>query len=123
MGYLLYVVNTRVSKEVSFLDMPVVREFLDVFLEELPIVPPRRKVDFRIDLFPGTAPIANALYRLEPPEMHELSSQLQGLLGKQFIRPSILPWGAPILFVKKKDGLDCMCIDYRELSKLKVKNH
>ena len=79
-------------------------------------------MEFRIDLVPGAAPIAKAPYRLTPPEMQELSSQLQELLGKGFIRPSNSPWGAPILFVKKKDGSHRMCIDYRELNKLTVKN-
>ena len=100
----------------------MVREFADVFPEELPGVPPERQVEFKIDLVPGAAPIAKASYRLAPPEMQELSSQLQELLGKQFIRPSSSPWGAPILFVRKKDGSHRMCIDYRELNKLTVKN-
>ena len=73
-------------------------------------------------MIPGAAPIAKAPYRLAPPEMQELSSQLQELLGKGFIRPSSSPWGAVILFVKKKDGSHRMCIDYRELNKLTVKN-
>ena len=94
------------------------REFPDVFPEELPGVPPERQVEFRIDLILGAATIAKAPYRLAPPEMQELSSQLQELLGKGFIRPSSSPWGALILFVKKKDGSHRMCIDYRELNKL-----
>ena len=92
-------------------DVPIVREFPDVFPEELPGVPPERQVEFRIDLVPGAAPIAKEPYRLAPPEMQELSSQLQELLGKGFIRPSSSSWGAPILFVKKKDGSHRMCID------------
>ena len=103
-------------------EVPIVCEFPDVFPEELPGVPPERQVEFRIDLVPGAAPIAKAPYRLAPPEMQELSLQLQELLGKGFIRPSSSPWGAPILFVKKKDGSHWMCIDYRELNKLTVKN-
>lgn len=79
-------------------------------------------MEFRIDLVPGATPIAKAPYRLAPPEMQELSTQLQELLHKQFIWPSSSPWGAPILFVKKKDGSHRMCIDYREMNKLKVKN-
>lgn len=85
-------------------------------------MPPKRQVEFRIDLVPGAAPIAKEPYHLAPPEMQELSSQLQELLGKQFIHPSSSPWGAPILFVRKKDGSHRMCIDYRELNKLTVKN-
>ena len=98
------------------------RDFSDVFPEDLPGIPPIRQVEFRIDLIPGAAPVAKAPYRLAPSEMQELSSQLQELLSKGFIRPSSSPWGAPILFVKKKDGSMRMCIDYRELNKLTVKN-
>ncbi|GJZ80907.1 putative reverse transcriptase domain-containing protein, partial [Tanacetum coccineum] len=92
------------------------------FPEELPGLPPPRQVEFRIDLVPGVAPVARAPYRLAPSEMRELSVQLQELLEKGFIRPSSSPWGAPVLFVKKKDGSFRMCIDYRELNKLTVKN-
>nr|XP_043639339.1 uncharacterized protein LOC122610413 [Erigeron canadensis] len=85
-------------------------------------IPPVRQVEFNIDLVPGATPVAKAPYRLAPPEMQELSNQLQELLSKGFIRPSSSPWGAPILFVKNKDGSMRMCIDYRELNKLTVKN-
>ena len=123
-GFVAYVMDTRVGAErpSTVEEVPIVREFPDVFPEELPGVPPERQVEFRIDLIPGAAPIAKAPYRLAPPEMQELSSQLQELLGKGFIRPSSSPWGAPILFVKKKDGSHRMCIDYRELNKLTVNN-
>ena len=121
-GYLAYVVDTRVREQLSVSEVPVVREFADVFPEELPGVPPERQVELRIDLVPGAAPIAKATYRLASPEMQDLSSQLQELLGKQFIRPSSSPWGAPILFVRKKDTSHHMCVDYRELNKLTVKN-
>ncbi|KAD4180311.1 hypothetical protein E3N88_28902 [Mikania micrantha] len=80
------------------------------------------KLPFRIDLAPGAAPIARAPYQLAPSEMQELSNQLQELLDKGFIRPSFSPWGAPVLFVKKKDGTFRMCIDYRELNKVTIKN-
>ncbi|GJW04707.1 putative reverse transcriptase domain-containing protein [Tanacetum coccineum] len=103
-------------------DVPVIRDFLKVFPEELPGLPPPRQVEFRIDLIPGAAPVASAPYRLAPSEMKELSVQLQELLKKGFIRLSSSPWGAPVLFVKKKDGSFRMCIDYRELNKLAVKN-
>ncbi|GJW52198.1 putative reverse transcriptase domain-containing protein [Tanacetum coccineum] len=102
--------------------VPVIRDFPEVFPEELPGLPPPRQVEFRIDLVPGAAPVARAPYRLAPSEMRELSVQLQELLEKGFIRPSSSPWGAPVLFVKKKDGSFRMCIDYRELNKLTVKN-
>ncbi|GJU77943.1 putative reverse transcriptase domain-containing protein [Tanacetum coccineum] len=96
--------------------------FPEVFPEDLPGIPPTRQVEFQIDLIPGAAPVARAPYRLAPSEMKELSDQLKELSDKGFIRPSSSPWGAPVLFVKKKDGSFRMCIDYRELNKLTVKN-
>ncbi|GJV45617.1 putative reverse transcriptase domain-containing protein [Tanacetum coccineum] len=90
--------------------------------QNLPGLPPVRQVEFQIDLIPGAAPVARAPYRLAPSEMQELSNQLQELADRGFIRPSTSPWGAPVLFVKKKDGSFRMCIDYRELNKLTVKN-
>ncbi|GJZ49209.1 putative reverse transcriptase domain-containing protein [Tanacetum coccineum] len=110
------------SDEKRLEDIPVVREFPEVFPEDLPGLPPVRQVEFQIDLIPGTTPVARAPYRLAPSEMQELSNQLQELSDRGFIRPSTSPWGAPILFVKKKDGSFKMCIDYRELHKLIVKN-
>ncbi|GJR10501.1 putative reverse transcriptase domain-containing protein [Tanacetum coccineum] len=103
-------------------DVPIVQNFPEVFLEDLSGLPPTRQVEFQIDLIPGVAPVARAPYRLAPSEMKELSDQLQELSDKGFIRPSSSPWGAPVLFVKKKDGSFRMCIDYRELNKLTVKN-
>nr|GEV21799.1 putative reverse transcriptase domain-containing protein [Tanacetum cinerariifolium] len=94
----------------------------DVFPEDLSGIPPTRQVEFQIDLVPSAAPVARAPYRLAPSEMKELSDQLKELADKGFIRPSSSPWGAPVLFVKKKDGSFWMCIDYRELNKLTVKN-
>ncbi|GKC54778.1 putative reverse transcriptase domain-containing protein [Tanacetum coccineum] len=104
-------------------DIPVVREFIDVFPEDLSGLPPQRQVEFRIDLIPGATPVAKSPYRLAPSKMQELSEQLQELQDKGFIRPSHSSWGAPVLFVKKKDGSMRMCIDYRELNKLTIKNH
>ncbi|GJW76466.1 putative reverse transcriptase domain-containing protein [Tanacetum coccineum] len=98
------------------------QDFPEVFPEDLPGLPPTRQVEFQIDLVPGAAPVARAPYRLAPSEMKELSEQLKELSDKGFIRPSSSPWGAPVLFVKKKDGSFRMCIDYRELNKLTVKN-
>ncbi|GJV49708.1 reverse transcriptase domain-containing protein [Tanacetum coccineum] len=110
------------SEEKRLEDVPIVREFLEVFPEDLPGLPPARQVEFQIDLVPGAAPVARAPYRLAPAKMQELSTQLQELSDRGFIRPSSSPWGAPVLFVKKKDGSFRMCIDYRELNKLTVKN-
>ncbi|GJR20242.1 putative reverse transcriptase domain-containing protein [Tanacetum coccineum] len=103
-------------------DVPIVRDFPEVFPEDLSGLPPTRQVEFQIDLIPGAAPVARAPYRLAPSEMKELLEQLKELSNKGFIRPSSSPWGAPVLFVKKKDGSFRMCIDYRELNKLTVKN-
>nr|GFB73645.1 transposon Ty3-G Gag-Pol polyprotein [Tanacetum cinerariifolium] len=99
-----------------------VRDFPEVLLEDLPGLPPTRLVEFQIDLVPGAALVARAPYRLAPFEMQELAKQLKKLSDKGFIRPSSSPWGALVLFVKKKDGSFRMCIDYRELNKLTVKN-
>nr|GEV15352.1 retrovirus-related Pol polyprotein from transposon TNT 1-94 [Tanacetum cinerariifolium] len=103
-------------------DVPVVRDFPEVFPEDLPGIPPARPVEFQIDLVPGAVHVARALYRLAPSKMKELAKQLQELSNKGFIRLGSSPWGAPVLFVKKKDESFCMCIDYRELNKLTVKN-
>ncbi|GJS90494.1 putative reverse transcriptase domain-containing protein [Tanacetum coccineum] len=92
------------------------------FPEDLPGLPPFCQVEFQIDLIPGAAPVARASYRLAPSKMQELSNQLQELSDRGFIRPSTSPWGAPVLFVKKKDGSFRMCINYRELNKLTIKN-
>nr|GEZ27654.1 putative reverse transcriptase domain-containing protein [Tanacetum cinerariifolium] len=104
-------------------DIPIVRDFPEVFPEDLLGLPPTRPVEFQIDLIPGATPVARARYRLALSERKELSEQLQELSDKGFTRPSSSPWGAPILFIKKKDGSFRMCIDYRELNKLIVKNH
>ncbi|GJW39830.1 hypothetical protein Tco_0065675 [Tanacetum coccineum] len=103
-------------------DVPIVRDFLEVFPKDLPGLPPMRQDEFQIDLVPGAAPVACAPYRLAPSKLQELSTQLQELSNKGFIRPSTSPWGAQVLFVKKKDGSFLMCIDYHELNKLTMKN-
>ncbi|KAL4016769.1 hypothetical protein IC575_024426 [Cucumis melo] len=120
-GILASVVDTK-EVDVSLSSEPVVRDYPDVFPEELPGLPPHREVEFAIELKPGTVPISRAPYRMAPTELKELKVQLQELLDKGFIRPSLSPWGAPVLFVKKKDGSMRLCIDYRELNKVTVKN-
>ncbi|GJX25063.1 putative reverse transcriptase domain-containing protein [Tanacetum coccineum] len=110
------------SKEKRLEDVPIVQDFPEVFPKDLPGIPPTRQVEFQIDLIPGDVPVARAPYRLASSEMKELLDQLKELSDKGFIRPSSLPWGALVLFVKKKVGSFQMCIDYRELNKLIVKN-
>ena len=120
-GFLAHIVDTR-SDEARIEDVPVVRDFQDVFPDDLPGPPPEREVDFPIDLVPGTAPISLPPYRMAPAELKELKAQLQELVDGGFIRPSISPWGAPVLFVKKKDGTWRLCIDYRQLNKVTIRN-
>ena len=120
-GYLAYVVETE--KEGTLVDeIPVVREFPDVFPYDIVGLPPDREVEFTIDLIPETEPISIPPYRMAPVELRELKAQLDELLSKGFIRPSISPWGAPVLFVKKKDGSLRLCIDYRQLNRVTVRN-
>eukprot|EP00253_Pinus_taeda_P022539 PITA_22539 len=111
-----------VDKVATVKDIPVVQDFADVFPEEIPGLPPKRDLDFTIELIPGAAPVSRAPYRMSVPELTELKMQLQELLEKKYIRPSVSPWGAPVLFVRKKDETLRMCIDYRQLNKLTVKN-
>ncbi|XP_070014827.1 uncharacterized protein [Nicotiana sylvestris] len=92
--------------------VPVVREFPEVFANDLPRLPPERIIDFSIDLMPGTQPISIPPYRMALTELNELIEQLKDLLDKGFIRLNVSPWGAPVLFVKKKDGSLRMCVDY-----------
>jgi len=102
--------------------LQVVCEFPEVFLDEIPDVPPEREVEFPIDLVPGTKPVSMAPYRMSASELTELKKQLEDLLDKKFVRPSVSPWGALTLFVKKKDGSMRLCIDYRQLNKVTIKN-
>ncbi|GJV82257.1 putative reverse transcriptase domain-containing protein [Tanacetum coccineum] len=123
-GHQLFVVHVteKEPKEKRLEDVLVIRDLPEVFPDDLPGLPPPREVEFKIELVPGAAPVVRAPYRLAPSELKELADQLQELSEKGFIRPSSSPWGAPVLFVKKKDGTFRMCINYRELNKLTVKN-
>ena len=100
----------------------VVREFPYVFLDDIVGLPPEREVEFTIDLIPGIEPISIPPYRMAPIELRELKAQLEEFLSKGFIRPSISPWGAPVLFLKKKDGSLRLCIDYRKLNRVTIRN-
>ena len=120
-AYLAYVVDT-VKARPSVSNIPTVRDFPDVLPEELPGLPPHREIEFAIDVVPGATPASITLYIMASLELKELKLQLQELLEKGFIRPSVSPWGAPVLFVKKKDCTLRLCIDYRQLNKLTVKN-
>ena len=102
--------------------IPIVREFPDVFPEELPGIPLEMEVDLSIEIVPGTTPMSRAPYKMASAKLKELMSQLQELMDKGFIRPSVSPWGAPVLFVKKKDDTLRICIDYRKINKVIVKN-
>ncbi|GKD84633.1 hypothetical protein Tco_1355787, partial [Tanacetum coccineum] len=110
------------SEEKRLEDVPTIRDFPEVFPEDFLELPRSRQVEFQINLVSGVASVARAPYRLASSELQKLSTQLQELSDKGFIKPSSSPWGAPVLFVKKKDGSFQMCIDYRELNKLTVKN-
>ncbi|WVZ80440.1 hypothetical protein U9M48_027913 [Paspalum notatum var. saurae] len=114
-------VNTSELQEIK--KIPVVCDFPDVFPEELPGLPLDRDVEFKIDLIPGTAPVSRRPYRMAPDELKELKTQLQEQLDKGFIRPSSSPWGCPALFVEKKDqGGKRLCVDYRPLNAVTIKN-
>ena len=96
---------------------PFLQQFQDVILAEISELPPHREVDFSIELVPWEAP-----YRMSTPKLTKLKMQLQELLDKNYIRPSVSAWGAPILFLKKNDGTLCMFVDYSQLNKLTIKN-
>nr|XP_025684673.1 uncharacterized protein LOC112785421 [Arachis hypogaea] len=120
-GYILLTANA--SGDAQNLDqIPIVRDFLEVFPEDIPEFPPQREIEFMIELVPGAGPVSIVLYRMAPIELTDLKTQLEELLNKRFIRPSVSQWGAPVLLVKKKDGGMRLCVDYRQLNKVIVKN-
>ncbi|WRX19286.1 Reverse transcriptase domain - like 10 [Theobroma cacao] len=120
-GYLVVVRDTQV-KVGDISQVSVVNEIMDVFPKELPSLPPEREIEFCIDLILDTRPISIPPYRMAPAELKKLKDQLENLLDKGFICPSISPWGVSVLFVKKKDGSLRLCIDYGQLNKVMVKN-
>ena len=109
-------------KDIKLEDIPIVCEFADVFPDDLPRLPPDRDIEFVIELQPGTAPISKRPYRMSPKELAELKIQLQDLLDKGYIRPSASPWGCPALFVNKRDDSLRLCVDYRPLNAVTIKN-
>ena len=116
-AYLVSVLDiTKVSLGVR--DVYMVREFPNVFLDKFLGLPPYREVDFEIEIATGMAPISIAPYRMASMELKELKKQLEKKLEKGFIQPSISPWGAPVLFVKKKNGSMRLCIDYQQLNRI-----
>jgi len=124
-GFTCFVIvaqEKKMSTEEQISRIPVVDEYADVFPDEIPELPPSRDIDFSIDLIPGARPVSAAPYRMTPAEVAELKKQIEDLLEKRFIRPSASPWGAPVLLVKKKDGSSRLCVDYRQLNKLTIKN-
>jgi hypothetical protein len=106
----------------SLEDFIALHEFKDVFFDEILELSPRGEIGFSIYLLSGSAPIPKVPYRMSLPELTELKIQLHKLLDKEYIRPSVSPWGAPFLFVKNKDGTLRLCIDYRQLNKITIKN-
>ena len=120
-GYMVFF-SVQAETNLTLENIPVVNEFPEVFPEDISGLPPEREVEFAIEIVPGAGSVSKAPYRMAPNEMIELKKQIEELLEKGFIRPSVSPWGAPVLFVRKKDGSLRLCIDYRELNKVTVKN-
>nr|GFD11150.1 putative nucleotidyltransferase, ribonuclease H [Tanacetum cinerariifolium] len=118
----LATIHDMTSDVPSIHDQPIVSEFPEVFPDELLGIPQVHEVEFNIELIPGAEPISKAPYRMAPIELKDLEDQLRELLERGFIRPSVSPWGAPVLFVKKKDGSMRLCIDYYELNKITIRN-
>ena len=120
--YVAHIVEASEDETPRLEDYQLLQEFRDVFPDEILRIPPKRDIDFTIELVPRVAPVSKTPYRMSTPKMLELKMQLQELLEKKYIRPSVSPWGAPVLFVKKKDETLRLCIDCRQLNKVTMKN-
>ena len=120
--YAAHIVEAAKNETTRLEDFQVLQEFRDFFPDEISGLPPKRDIDFTIELVPGATPMSKTPYIMSAPEMLELKMQLQELLEKKYIMLSVSLWGAPVLFVKKKDGTLWLCIDYRQLNKVTTKN-
>ncbi|RVW24935.1 Transposon Ty3-G Gag-Pol polyprotein [Vitis vinifera] len=120
LSFLAYVVSDE--NDLKLEDIPIIEDYPNVFLNNLHDMPLEKEMEFTIDLIPRTTPISKTSYKMTPIELKELKIQLQELLDKGFIRLNVSPWGAPILFVKKNDGSTRLCINYRELNRVTVRN-
>ena len=114
--------NLNKTDKLKLEDITILREYVDVFPEEILGLPPKRELDFTIELVPSAIPSSKAPYRINILELNGLKSQLKELIDKKYILPSVSPWGAPVIFVKKKDETMRLCIDYNQLNKMTIKN-
>jgi len=120
--FVLVAQEKKICTEEQISRILVVDEYVDVFLDEIPELPHSRDIDFSIDLIPRAGLVSTAPYRMAPTKLAKLKKLIEDLLEKKLIRPSASPWGAPVLLVKKKDGSSRLCVDYRQLNKLTIKN-
>src|SRR4051812_14735056 len=118
----MLIASMPVKEKVVSGELPVVCDFPEIFLEDVRELPLEREVEFAIELIPGTILVSMAPYRMSASKLDELKSQLEELLEKEFIRPSVSPWGAPVSLVKKKEGSMRLCVDYKQLNKVTIKN-
>jgi hypothetical protein len=116
------VLNFIENNKPSLEDHPILREYKDVFTKEVPGLTPRRDIDFSIELVPGVVSVSRTSYRMSTPDLVELKLQINDMFDKGYIRPSVSPWGAPTLFVKKKDDTLRLCIYYKQINKMTIKN-